>query len=353
MRRKRNLLFTAAIISAILALAGCQFAPGDYPEPTLRTRPAEAALLLNGYTELPGERFVLTGDLHCHSGESNGSGIPTSRVLADSIKAGYDFVALTDHGTVDQNKYDWSTDELLVLSGLELGTNLGHFNILGLTEMPNLPRIDSTEEEFNTYIDYLHGLGALIQHNHPNRGLDPSVPFTYNLNTDFVEILNRGLNDEDKRTLQRDFYNMLAAGKSFVGTAGSDAHRDYTSRHEFNNVWVTERTEVAVLYALNKGHSYVTTAADGPVIQLTCGTAIMGDTVSCSTGQSVDINITALAEGSIVKVLNKGGLVLEQAATSSSLAIRIPTQSSTGLVRVEIWGSDGSIIAFSNPLYIS
>ncbi|MHC1692015.1 MAG: CehA/McbA family metallohydrolase [Sphaerochaetaceae bacterium] len=353
MRMKRNLLYVACMALTVLLLIGCELTPGDYPEPMIRTRPAEATQLLT-YVEPEGERFILTGDLHCHSEESNGSGIPTSRVLSESIKVGYDFIALTDHDTLAQNQLDWSTSSLLVLSGMELGTDLGHFNIFGLTEPPNRQSTFATAAVLNTYIDYLHSLGALIQHNHPNRNLDVNVSFSYDLNTDFVEILNKSLNEEDKRTLQRDFHGMLAAGKKFVATAGSDAHKDYDNRHEFNNVWVSERSEVAVLYALKQGHSYITTAVDGPVISLTCDEAIMGDSVIFYGGQIVNIMITGLMEGSLVRVFDINGLCAETGTTGSSYQYDLDTESDMGFVRVEVWSPDGnSIIAFSNPLYIT
>ena len=353
MRMKRNLLYVACMIMTMLFLIGCELSPGDYPEPMIRTRPAEATQLLT-YVEPDGERFILTGDMHCHSEESNGSGIPTSRVLSESIKVGYDFIALTDHNTLAQNQLDWSTSSLLVLSGMELGTNLGHFNIFGLTELPDQLSSFDTTAVFNDYVDYLHSLGALIQHNHPNRDLAESVSFQYDLNTDFVEILNKSLNEEDKRTLQRDFQEMLVAGKKFVATAGSDAHRDYDNRHEFNNVWVSERSEVAVLYALKQGHSYITTAVDGPVISLTCDEAIMGDSVIFYGGQIVNIMITGLMEGSLVRVFDINGLCAETGTTGSSYQYDLDTESDMGFVRVEVWSPDGnSIIAFSNPLYIT
>ncbi len=333
---------------------GCSIAIGDYPAPVERVRPAEATLLPD-YVEPAGMRFVLTGDLHCHSQESNGSGIMTSRVLADSVKVGYDFVALTDHNTLAQNQWDWSTPSLLVLSGMELSTNYGHFNVFGLTELADWRSDFASVADFNAYVEYLQGLGAVVQHNHPNRDRTPEQGFVadYGLQVDCVEILNKTINDEDKLTLQRDFQAMLASGIRRTGTAGSDAHRNYDIRSEYNHVWVSERSEVAVLYALAHGHSYVTTAPDGPVLSLMCGDAIMGDSVAYETGRSIDVYITGLEIGSIVRLFDADGQIgIDETVGSSAFYRAIPTEVDTGFVRVEVWRPDGGLVAFSNPLYI-
>lgn len=78
----------------------------------------------------------------------------------------------------------------------------------------------------------------------------------------------------------------------------------------------------------------------------------MGDSVEFSEGQTVDIAITGLVPGSLVKVFTISSVYLEQEATSSRIDLHLAIQSDMGLVRVEIWSPEGGIIAFSNPLHI-
>jgi hypothetical protein len=297
------------------------------------------------------ELFILKGDLHCHSSYSHDSEVPVDKVIADSIVAGYDFIALTEHNTVSHLAEDHSTEDLLVISGYEHTTPAAHVNIFGLRFVPRKTTIYDGEQ-MESYLAPLREQGALLQLNHPNADLYYSR-FGYDLDFHFLEIINGVFRDDDRKTLA-DYQTLLVEGRKLVATGGSDAHKDHAIRKTFNNVLVSERSETAILEGLRLGRNFVTVQVDGPIISLTSGDTIMGGTVVYEPGQTIDIAIDRLVPGTIIKVYTSGGLVHTERFASSEVGSwrkQWPTEG-ISFCRVELWFNEADICAISNPIYV-
>ncbi len=217
--------------------------------------------------------FILKGDLHVHSDFSHDSVVPIEQVVSESSIAGYDFIAVTDHNTTRHMIEDHSTDEVLVIAGYEHTTPAAHVNIFGLRTIPRKSAI-YTKEEMAEYLEPLREQGGIFQLDHPNDSLYYSR-FGYDLDLHFIEILNGVWRDDDHQTLL-DWHELLLEGRKIVATGGTDAHRNHTVRGVFNNVYVTDRTEEAILEALLAGRNFVTVEADGPVVSMSVDDVIMG-----------------------------------------------------------------------------
>src|SRR5699024_7449818 len=75
----------------------------------------------------------LGGDLHLHSIHSDGT--YTIEENIQNIKShDLDFMALTDHNTVSQNVERPLNTDLTLIPGMELTTNKGHLNLLGVVD---------------------------------------------------------------------------------------------------------------------------------------------------------------------------------------------------------------------------
>src|SRR3982751_4216314 len=72
------------------------------------------------------------GDLHVHTARSNGADLSPAQVVREPRAAGLDFIATTEHDTVDGHA-DWApyADQLLVIPGQEVVTNTGHWLAVG------------------------------------------------------------------------------------------------------------------------------------------------------------------------------------------------------------------------------
>ena len=78
---------------------------------------------------------VLRGAFHVHSRWSDGSG-SVDEIAAAAAAAGLDFVVLTDHGDATTARPPTRRDGVLVIEGVEITTDGGHYVALGLPAAP-------------------------------------------------------------------------------------------------------------------------------------------------------------------------------------------------------------------------
>lgn len=303
-----------------------------------------ALMLLLSCAACAEDYILLKGDLHCHSKFSHDSDTPYEQVMAESKIAGYDFIALTEHNTTNHLKNDLSSEDMIVLPAMELTMRCGHFNVFGLRSFQY--KTDLIEVELADYIKYCREIGMLIQMNHPNVSLYYSR-YEYRPDVDMIELLNGRVTGDDLKTLA-DYQTLLTEGRRLIATCGTDAHKNYTSRRAYNCVYAAARTPEAILEAIAAGRLYINVAADGPVIQLTCGDYVMGQTKPREAGDEVTISLSGVPILSNVRVYTSEGLVQNQSVKGDA-TLTVPV-GNAAFVRCEIWQS-GSPIAISNPLY--
>ncbi len=291
--------------------------------------------------------ILLKGDLHCHSSFSHDSDVKAEQVISDSVTAGYDFIALTEHNTLRHLKEDHSTEDLIVLPGYELTLQSGHYNVFGLRDFAQ--RASMAKAELVTYLASLKEQGALIQVDHPNDAKYYSR-YGYEMDVDMIEVFNGAVREDDLKTLD-EYQALLAEGRKVILTGGTDAHKNHTQRLEFNCVLATEKTSEAILEAIAAGRLYVTMGADGPALSLTCGEAVMGATVSAATDSEVIVEATGLLPGSVVKIYGDAGMVRESATVASDTVTVSLKPEGMKFVRAEVWSAAGEVLAASNPIY--
>ncbi len=216
----------------------------DAEEPVLRSTPGWYA-----------------GDLHSHSGHSDGrtvtaSGsrirVPVHRVFDAAVAAKLDFIALTDHNTtshwLEVDRFQEYYAGLLLLHGREVTTYHGHSNAIG--------------HEFVTI-------------NHPTRlddencmgcrwdRLDAATMSTVH----GVEIVNG-----DSADGWRFWADLLNTGYRLTATAGSDEHTpeetlDRRIGTPTTVVFANELSERAIVEGLRSGRVYIRTrGVDGPAL---------------------------------------------------------------------------------------
>lgn len=314
--------------------------------------------ILLRHKELGKDMLIVRGDLHCHSNFSHDSNVSVEQVIEESIKTGYDFIALTEHNTIEQLKKDFSTEKLIVLPGYELTLKTGHINLYGVRSFEQKTDI-SDAEEITEFLDYFHGLGGIVQINHPNDAPKYNAKFGYNIPMDMIEVWNNGhsvgpkFDLADQKTLE-DWHEMLCHGRKIVATGGSDKHANHLNRSPFNCVIVKEKTAESILENIGKGHMYITATLNGPIIELFCGSAIIGDTVKYSTKKKISMRIRNIVSGTTVKVYSNKGLEMEKKMESlqnQTYEKEFPMEGRI-FYRVEVWGNPGFISAISNPIYI-
>jgi len=157
-------------------------------------------------------------DLHLHTNYSPDASIHPKTIVEQLyahpfIKA----IAITDHNTVEGyhkvQKLASPYQDILIIPGIEVGTNEGELIILGVPEAPPKPW---TPENIIDFAKERDGL-VIVPHPYRTYGLGDSAK---NYDVDAIEVLN----GSDSLSLNRMAEN-LAKETGLPGVAGSDAHR--------------------------------------------------------------------------------------------------------------------------------
>lgn len=134
------------------------------------------------------------GSFHIHTNRSDGSGSP-DEIAAAAARAGLNFIVLTDHGDGTRKPDDPQYRHgVLVIDGVELSTERGHYIAIGLPQAPYPLRGDARDVVED--VKRLGGFG-IVAHSHSTKpGLqwhDWNVPF------DGMEWLNADTEWRDER----------------------------------------------------------------------------------------------------------------------------------------------------------
>lgn len=192
------------------------------------------------------------GDLHMHSGHSDGScasqagarvPCPLFLTAQAASKQGLDFVAVTEHNTVSHlsalRELQPYFDRLLLMPGIEITTFQGHANVFG-TYAPVDFRVGSAAvPDWDSVLRALEQRGAPVSINHPIRPSDERcmgcgwtpMPAADLSRVSMVEAVNGG--DADTPGSGIAFWQReLNAGHRLTGIGGSDNHDAPTEAEE-------------------------------------------------------------------------------------------------------------------------
>jgi len=302
-------------------------------------------------------RNWVSGDFHLHTLTYSGHGDANleERIIS-LVGEGVEFAVATDHNhntdygpTVDSLG---ASDHLQYVTGNEVSTPIGHFNVFPLEPGRPLPDRNarnavtlfrSIQKQTNRY-----DVVPVIQLNHPRwrridyfgrTGLDPvtatspSAAFSYEF--DSIEVFNGndgwGYYDADppKRpvgsgvhSVLQDWFNLLNQGRRYTAVGNSDSH---TVHYEFagyprNYVWspAAEPRSIdvkEVVDALRAGQVFTTI---GPFVEFSVDGKRMGRLVRTFSG-AVDVRVRVRAASWIdcdrVKIVVNGFVVEEREVT--------------------------------------
>jgi hypothetical protein len=344
-----------------------QATPGYRPT---RLAPGEWQILVGAYKIQPGGVSVtyeirfqektprwLKGDLHAHTSASDG--VHTLEELAWKAKRhDLDYLAITDHNQMT------AADELPRLPGLTLIPGVewthykGHANFLGVDQPYDGSFAANSDAEIRARFTSAHERGALITLNHPfEEGCGFALDFN-SLPIDCLEVWNGPMRESNLRALGL-WQSLLAAGKKLPVCAGSDYHRDTPFIFlggPTTVVYAQSAGPSDILAALRAGHSYITFAPDGPVLALSAGDAILGDTAAWPQTKALHIALSGLAQGDVVRLVTaQGAATLLEAPAPGSFETTCPIEA-PGFARVEVLraflpGIPRLPALLSNPIY--
>jgi hypothetical protein len=261
---------------------------------TVRVRLATGAI---GWPTLRTTPGWYAGDLHAHSGHSDGrtlgldgerTRVPPQRVFDAARAARLDFVALTEHNTAshwaDVDRLQGLYPDVLLLHGREITTYRGHMNAFGERRFVDF-RLGAGRSVRDLAAE-LTGGGAFVSINHPLRADDESC-------------MGCGWNDRDEGTIGAvqavEIVNgdvregpiagwpfwagLLNRGHRLTAIGGSDEHSpdegtDGRLGRPTTVVYASELSEDAILSGMRAGRVYIRTrGVAGPRLEFTASAA--------------------------------------------------------------------------------
>ncbi|MEM2193793.1 MAG: PHP domain-containing protein [Candidatus Methanomethylicia archaeon] len=177
----------------------------------------------------------LKADLHIHSIYSEDSSLTIEQIITTCRRQSFDIISITDHNTFEgalkASSYAKNYNDITILIGIEIMTNLGELIVIG--DGPFDVSYDAYE-----LIDIAHSMGYLVIAPHPydiwRKGVRDHI---YNLNIDAIEVYNTS---SSGKAVEKALNVAKALSKPAIGS--SDAHTvrelntSYTVIHSIDNV---------------------------------------------------------------------------------------------------------------------
>lgn len=271
----------------------------------------------------------LKGAMHLHSTNSDGSNTP-EEVIKDYERLNFDFIAFTDHNTVQPKEIFDAETKMVVINGCEYrGAKWkGELGVIGC-ERP-LPYGKLTVQE---YINKAVKPNTFVTYNHPDWGMNhwsAYEMFMYE-GPNALEIFN-GVGDElgGMAVSTNAWDQVLTAGRKLWGIATDDAHHPC----QRNNGWVmvnAEKNKESIVTALKNGNFYSST---GVIIDNIC---LDGDVLKVTSKNAHTIQF-----------ITKSGIISKE-ITSAEAEYKIKEEDV--YVRIELYG-DNLQKAYTNPIFI-
>lgn len=303
------------------------------------------------------------GDLHAHTIHSDGDwDIPD--LLAAARARQLDFVTLTDHNTISQlrNIDVLTTDDLLVMGGMELTTFWGHALSLGTRRWIDW-RIRPGERSMPQIAAEIEKEGGLFVIAHP---LAPGDPYCTGCDWRYVEMMPgaahavevwNGLwnGDSNNEAALALWYEWLNWGLHLTATAGTDAHGQALpeARPGFNVVYAARRDEAAILRAVAHGRLYL---SSGPALELT---GMSGDVNVMIGGMlprgraTIHAHWRDVPANARLRLIANGAQLSEDIATPAGERTWDLDEGAAQWCVAEIRAANGELLAVTNPIYFA
>lgn len=363
---------------------------------------AEVYFQRDGAAELPTQPKPLSseagwyrGDLHMHSGHSDGScatksgatksgeqraPCPLFLTLDAAADRGLDFVVFTEHNTNSHVRELTALqpyfDRLLLIPGMEMTTFQGHANAFNLREPVDFRVGSSAVPDWNTLLRETAAKGAIVSINHPRVptgeacmgcGWSPNPAVDMAL-VQAVEVVNG--HDVESATAGVPFWHeQLQLGHRLTAIGGSDTH-DVTSKSHSpppsrigvptTVVYARELSTEAIIAGIRAGNVFVDTAGSRDrMLELTARHAnkqvVMGEQLRLERGRKVTFDVrVAQLPGGTMEVIRDGDVIRRVPVTNATHALSFEEtfDRKRHWVRVNVRDQQGKLALIGNPIYI-
>lgn len=296
------------------------------------------------------------GDMHLHSVHSDGAWLP-AQIVAAARRNGLDYIVSTEHNTSSAAGV-WghhAVDDLLIIDGEEVTTRNGHYTALGLPPAAWIDwRYRAVDEAIPRFLEEIHGHGALAVAAHPfGTFAGGRWKFGYR-QVDAIEVWNGPWTPDDETALQM-WDGLLAERRRWIpAVGGSDSHEESQAIGLPQNVVLADDLDRdAILAAVRAGRLYVAESSSVSMsFEASAGARTAGIGERLGAGPDDDVAVSVRTEGvasGLIRLFTDQGQVFEGPAGTATWRTR-PRVSP--YVRAEVRHPDGSMAAFTNPVFL-
>lgn len=332
------------------------------------------------------------GDLHTHSHYSHDVcdnpatcddpetfGFSVAQQIHNAESRGLDYLAITDHNTVeaiDDEEYD--SELLTLVRGYEHSLDKGHGGFFGVDNVYD--RATETDGQMRALLEEIHRDGGVGVINHPRTNISATWEYDGPVGMDAVEVWSiawflreeafQGLSSQNHEALSM-YDDYLNEGHRLAAVGGSDSHWVWTSGAQGPGqpaTWIhaPEGDEASLLDGIRRGRTFVSWDWTGPQLLLEADTgegydAMTGD-VTAAAG-AVDVRVTvANGTGHRLRLVLDGEVVDETIArdaplsweTTVDIPERVDEQKGHNWLRAEaLLEEDFSMRALTSPIYFT
>lgn len=332
------------------------------------------------------------GDLHTHTGHSDGScpstgatgtsapvPCPLYMTATTAQERKLDFVAITEHNYVGHanamRELQPRFDGLLLMPAREITTFYGHANLFGTLAPLDFRIAPGAHGNADSLLAAAAKLNGLLSINHPVRPSgEQCMGCGWEQATDMrrvqaIEVVNGP--DADSEWSGIPFWHaQLQRGLRITAIGGSDNHRPHEARgmpgalgEPTTVVHARELSQLAVLEGIRAGHVFIDLKnVPGRVLELTATAsgkrAMMGDALAVKPGDTARFTVrVAQAKGARIEVLFDGerSSLLGQREVDADEVVRTffwPSDGKRHWVRIDVRDAAGKLILLGNPIYL-
>ena len=298
-------------------------------------------------------------DPHVHTFHSDGANSPEEIVALAKAK-GLDGIVSADHNTLASlGRWGYCQDsDLLVIPGMEVTYNDGHWNVLGIDPTVwvdfRYPAADHTS--YQICVQRAKQAGALVQANHPY-----IIEFRYDkAPADLIEVWNGGWSEANEKAVEV-WDTLLKCGVWKAATCGSDYHRpsDIPPGVPLAPQTVVRATSLSakdVLEAMAAGRSFLTDRSN-LMLEMSAhlphertSVADIGDTLRVDNHQTPVVQFAANLAGELHLLTEKGCIYHGSVDEKTPITMKLPDM--CRWVRAELRTPEGRMMALTNPIFL-
>jgi hypothetical protein len=331
------------------------------------------------------------GDLHMHSGHSDGScasqsgehkvPCPLFLTAQAAAKRGLDFIALSEHNTASQLNelralQPWF-DQLLLMPARELTSFQGHANLFGVATPLDF-RVGSAQvPDWNTLLRQVQSLQGLISINHPVRPsgeICMGCGWTAQPAADLALVQAiEAVNGRDAQTPYSGipfWQAQLDRGYRLTAIGGSDNHNALLDPAQggvgspTTVVYASELSQPAILAGIRAGHVFIDVQGSRDRLlelsaQQGAQQAQMGDALPAPRASDValSIHVVAVAAGRVELLLDGQPLPLAAPLTldraDQQLSAHWRSDGARHWLRANVYDADDKLVLVGNPVYLN